>query len=278
MTIQEIIEEVEHQWLDQLYDFCRSCFSTIYLPSHDESHHLRTWHFSRELIPGYDQRIYPLTKPLIEGTLIAAMLHDTGMSETIDFTHGRAGRRLAESFLSQYSTPPVLNVKILEAIEKHDDKNYSNSMSRNTDTDVMLSLLSLADDMDAFGAIGVFRYYEIYTLRGIPVNQLAVRVLPNLENRYKTMAHHLQTWPGILTKQKQRYRETRQFFEDLGKDNSSTLQVIHYFEEYIRILQKKPEQVMPGLLKNIRGKYALDFFTGLQNELSSFPDFSYLNT
>ncbi len=274
MTIPEIIEEAEHRWGDQLYDFCRSCFSTHYLPSHDETHHLRTWHFARELMPGYDQQIYPLTKPLVEGTLIATMLHDTGMSETIDFTHGHTGRKIAENFLSQSSTTPVLKDKILEAIEKHDDKSYSNSTIWNTDTSAMLSLLSLADDMDAFGAIGAFRYYEIYTLRGIPLKEIASHVLPNLENRYDNMIRHLETWPEILLKQEPRYRLTRNFFEDMRKNNSSTLKVIHYFEEYIRIPQKKPEEVISGLLKGIREKYTLDFFSGLQKELTSFPGLS----
>ncbi len=252
-----------------MYGYCRDCFSGVFLPSHDETHHLRAWFFATELIPGYHRNIHPLTPALTEGTLLAVMLHDTGMAETTDVTHGLAGRRKAEEFFRR-TTLPSLAPAILEAIEKHDDKSYTSHIPRNTEPGIILSLLSLADDMDAFGATGVFRYYEIYLLRGIPVTELGGRVLPNLDHRFHTMAARLKSWPAILKEQEKRYRYTRRFYEDLQTDHAGAGEVTRLFERFILRPRHKPGEALPEILANAGTDYAQDFFTVMQQELSSY--------
>ncbi len=273
MTIRETIDAAEHKWLGEVYGYCRQCFSTAYLPSHDETHHLRAWHFARELIPGYHKIIRPLSRDQVEGILLAVMLHDTGMSETIDFTHGHASRRLSEIFFSRTPDPPALSRAILEAIEKHDDKDYSSLPSAVSDEGIILSLLSLADDMEAFGFTGVFRYYEIYVMRAIPTGQLAGRVLPNLDHRFRSMQAQLASWPDILGKQKKRYLITRNFFVSLQEKDPGAREVIEVFEKYIRIPREKPERVIPEIPKQQKAAYVSDFFTGMQKELLLSGDF-----
>jgi len=269
MNIRKTIDAAEHKRLGEVFGFCRKCFSTVYLPSHDETHHLRAWHFARGLIPGYHKIIQPLSRDQVEGILLAVMLHDTGMSETIDFTHGHASRRLAEMFFSRTSYPPALTHTILKAIEKHDDKNYSSPPSLASDEGIILSLLSLADDMDAFGFIGVFRYYEIYILRNITASQLPERILPNLDHRFRTMETRLAPWPDILRKQKKRYLITHNFFVNLQEKDPGAKEVIEVFEQHIRIPRENPERIIPEILKHKKTTYVSNFFTGMQKELSS---------
>ncbi len=272
MNIRETMEEFEHKWLRQAYGFCRQCFSGVFLPSHDETHHLRTWHFARGLIPGFHRNIHPLTADQIEGILLAVMLHDTGMSKTPDITHGHESRRLAEVFFGEIPASPALAPEILEAIEKHDDKTYITHPSQETDEGIILSLLSLADDMDAFGNTGVFRYYEIYRLRGIPVGQLAEKVIPNLDQRYRTLAEKLSVVPDTLQQHRERYLITRHFFEDLHNKMPEALAVIDAFDKFIRVPRTKPEKAIPEILKNPGNKYVTNFFTSMQNELALSAD------
>jgi HD superfamily phosphodiesterase len=269
MNIQKTIEQAEYKWLSEVYNFCRNGFSSTYLPSHDETHHFRVWHFAKALIPGYHSIIHPFTTAHIEGILLAAMLHDTGMSETLDVNHGRAGRHLAVLFLNKMPSIPELADDILDAIEKHDDKSYSSESSREKDEGIILTILSLADDMDAFGAIGVFRYYEIYLLRGITVGKMAGKVLPNLDRRYDAIENRLQSWPKMLSDIEKRYRTTRGFFEDLQASDPRALNVTDIFESVMRKPRLKPEEAMPEILKNVDDPYMAAFFAEMQRELFS---------
>lgn len=55
--------------------------------------------------------------------------------------------------------------EILFAIENHDDKDYKQN---NTEPNSVFSILCNADDLDAFGKVGIVRYTEIYLLRELP--------------------------------------------------------------------------------------------------------------
>lgn len=250
------------------------------MPSHDESHHLRTWYFARDLIMALIKDGAQFSPDIIEAVLIAVLLHDTGMSITTDVTHGTASRKLTGQFFSGISGTPVLKEEILQAIERHDNKDYTKEAVTGNNTGVILFILSLADDMDAFGTIGVFRYYEIYTLRGIHTEDLPEKIIPNLDNRFMTMSVRLKNLSRFLSVQKKRYLQTRKFYEDLsGSSSTSDLEgaekVIRYFEEEIRMPRNKPEEIIPSLLPGISKNYPLFFFTEFKKELSSFPDYPF---
>ncbi len=268
MNIQTTAEQIEKKWLGETYGYCRKCFSGTHLPSHDEIHHLRVWYFAKTLLPEYHKRIHELSREHIEGILLAAMLHDTGMSQTLDITHGRASRRLAETFFLSSSSPPALADDILAAVEKHDDKSYSDVISTETDQGIIFSVLSLADDLDAFGATGVFRYYEIYLLRGFEVSEMATAILPNLDRRYESVTMKLASLPNLLTGIEQRYLTTRRFFEDLKTGDPCALRILDTFEISIRKPGIKPEQAIPEILKKGGDPCVSRFFRIMQRELS----------
>jgi hypothetical protein len=122
--------------------------------------------------------------------------------------------------------------------------------------------------MDALGLTGVFRYYEIYRLRGIPVEKMAGAVLPNLDRRYEIMEMKLQPWQELLKETGKRYRATRSFFGDLRAGHSGALLVTDIFEGAIRKPRKEPGQALPVILKETHEPYAAAFFSELQKELN----------
>lgn len=255
------------EWVSSLLSYCRKCFAGTYLPSHDDFHHLRTWENARKLIASLSSRNVFSEQKLLNIAL-AAFLHDTGMSVTLGKNHGPAGRKLAEKFLAEQNLRPDPFAEALDAIEHHDDKEYaSGRFSRQRDPLSVLQILSVADDLDALGAVGVFRYYEIYTLRGIPVVHLADEVLNNISRRYAYLSSWLEgvdLWQRDLEK---KYMVIRRFYEDLsqqmhrgGECEDGPHEVLCNFEKKIR----QPRYTLPQSMMQFSyrglGRYAGDFF------------------
>ncbi len=267
--IQEAIITAERQWLGRTYDYCRSCFAGLYLPSHDETHHLRVWHYARQLIPLLPAKGILFNAAEVEGVLLASLLHDTGMAETFSPAHGAAGRRLAERFFSSCPVPPHLTEEILDAIEKHDDKAYREQATPATPGGRILLLLSVADDLDAFGYTGVFRYYEIYSLRGISVAQDSEKILRNLDHRFEHMLPYLPEEEGLLNRHRQRYRITRAFFEDLGgRRQEEALQVLRFLDEKVLQPRHRPEDLQAAETSAPENPYLHRFITEMIKELN----------
>jgi len=109
-------------------------------------------------------------------------------------------------------------IQILDAIEKHDDKNYTNKQAPKS----ILSILCTADDIDAFGLIGVIRYSEIYMLRGLNMNQLSDSVIKNLDKRFTHFESTYKFLPYLYEKQYKKYQITRKFFEALENEIALT--------------------------------------------------------
>ncbi|MDA3779025.1 MAG: HD domain-containing protein, partial [Bacteroidales bacterium] len=175
------IIEIENKWLNKLYNLSKLSFNKCHLPSHDQNHHLRVWHYCKEIIQNND-RIKYFSYFDIENIIIACFFHDIGMTKTIDIRHGIESRKICEIFFAQNkSIKPKGYIEILDAIEKHDNKEYK---KKKKDLLYILSVLSLADDIDAYGIIGVLRYLEIYYLRDNNILKLSDDILINLEKRY----------------------------------------------------------------------------------------------
>ena len=77
--------------------------------------------------------------------------------------HGKHSRDLCQRFLMENNLPENDFTDVLEAIENHDNKDYSGNTIQND----LLTILSISDDLDAFGITGIYRYSEIYLTRGI---------------------------------------------------------------------------------------------------------------
>ena len=210
-----MIDALETRWLPRLYQACQAHFRGVKLPSHDHRHHLRVWLLAKELLTALAAH-EEISSELIKGVLIAAMFHDVGMSVTRAAQHGLESRLICERWLEEQRVSVVKSCELLAAIEHHDNKNYNTQQTRSERMRI-LPILAACDDLDAFGAIGVFRYAEIYLLRGIPADELAAHVLPNLASRYRHFQRMYGDLEALAERHAQRYDLTRRFYEDFSR-------------------------------------------------------------
>ena len=222
MTDPYIIKicDAENKYLPLLFDYCRSLFNGNRLPSHNHLHHYRVWQYAKDLLLGLSYEGRQLSTIEISLLMLAVFFHDTGLTKTLDEDHGLESRKICEKFL--IDNPGAFSFKVdeaLKAIERHDKKQMyvKNSGDREMD---LLKILSVCDDTDAFGSIGILRYAEIYILRGISINILGTRVLKNMNYRIGLLIS--QKWiPGpYLKKHSDRFRYAYDFYEKMKLPDS----------------------------------------------------------
>jgi HD superfamily phosphodiesterase len=266
--VSDPIITAEQEWLGRTLAYCRNCFPGGVLPSHDEQHHLRTWRYARQLIPLARRHLFPLIGEEITALLLACLLHDTGMRETLSPAHGAASRRLAARFFDTQPQAPPLREEILTAIEKHDEKEYREKITPDTPAGRILTLLTVADDLDALGYTGIYRYYEIYSLRGILLTETALRVKDNLEKRFGHMQPLLEHDPSLLQYHRRRYRITRSFFEDLaGRKKGEALAVIRFLEKTKGREHAAIGELIRSDLSGTKDNYLKNFLAGWLGEI-----------
>jgi len=212
--LTSIIQAAEDRWLDRLYWHIKDSYKQARLPSHDQDHHLRVWNISKQILRVLVDRC-PMDAERIEGVLIAAMFHDLGMVKSHREDHGQLGAEMCRDWFreSGTETPPNLD-EILEAIEKHDQKEegaYPDLLPGQAPA--IWSVVSIADDLEAMGAIGVYRYLEIYLRRGIAPDELGSRVLHNAGQRYRKLELACQSFPEVLDPYREQYQYLTTFFE-----------------------------------------------------------------
>jgi len=159
MKISNLINITEKKYLTTLEVFFMEKWGDTKLWSHDLSHHKRVWNYAKELLNYSDE----VDNQFIEKLLIACYLHDIGMVIERGEKHGIQSRRLCEEFLSRNEMNTSDFTDLLHVIEYHDNKNYQDSSGQN----ILFTILTVADDLDALGYIGIYRYAEIYLLRGV---------------------------------------------------------------------------------------------------------------
>ena len=138
----------------------------------------------------------------------------------------------------------------------------------------ILKMVSAADDLDALGYIGVFRYIEIYLKRGIPDTEIPKKVNFNLRNRF---SNFLNTYSGLhkyAEKQKSRYKETFDFFTELDalfaagtNIPDSELTVFSILKEKLVEKQMGINETIEETLRTNSKGYPLWFFSKLRSEL-----------
>lgn len=209
------IQSVEKKWLEQLYNYCQKIFADKKIPSHDHTHHLRVWEYTKEILYAINNSC-EINYNLVESCLITSLFHDTGLTKTLDENHGEESKKICENYFKNNNIEiPEKFEEILDAIEKHDDKDYK---LYSYTPDSVLSILCNADDLDAFGKIGVIRYTEIYLLRGINLNELPKLVIKNLDKRFVNFEKTYKSFFELYNKHKNRYLTTRKFFEELQEE------------------------------------------------------------
>ena len=206
------ITQAEEKWLKPLYSYCQTLFDKVQIPSHDHTHHLRVWNYSKEILNAISDNI-EINYNKVEACLISSLFHDTGLTKTLNENHGKESKNICIQYFEDNKLQKPGNwEEILYTIENHDDKDYK---LNNTDPASILSILCNADDLDAFGNIGAVRYTEIYLLRGINLTELPQLVINNLDKRFSNFEKHYKEFSQLYAGHKKRYLTTRKFFENI---------------------------------------------------------------
>jgi HD superfamily phosphodiesterase len=210
MNIESNIKLAGQKFIHALEEFFKSVYDDNKLPSHGIDHHRRVWRYARELLHFINLEEEITDSRFIEKLIIACYLHDIGMAVDKGDSHGRNSRLLCEKFFRENNMSLPDYQDVLEAVENHDNKEYFDSSSPNK----LLLLLSVADDLDAFGHIGIYRYIEIYQARGIQPDKIGPMILENAARRFKNFESIFGRFPGLIEKHRKRYLVLESFFKE----------------------------------------------------------------
>jgi HD superfamily phosphodiesterase len=208
MDLTGSIESAEKKFKQILEDFFISVYTEKYLSSHGIDHHRRVWNYAKDLI-----RLIPLKNKaqisrLPAEAIIACYLHDIGMAVDWGVKHGKHSSDLCKRFFAENNIPENRWLEVLEAIENHDNKDYISNASGNE----LLTVLSVADDLDAFGLIGVFRYTEIYLAREMDLDRIGYMIRENAQKRYDNFIKAFGSVDELVIKHWERYYLLDMFF------------------------------------------------------------------
>jgi HD superfamily phosphodiesterase len=208
MDLTGSIESAEKKFKQILEDFFISVYTEKHLSSHGIDHHRRVWNYAKDLL-----RLIPLKNNgqislLPSEAIIACYLHDIGMAVDRGLKHGKHSRDLCERFFTENKFPESNWLEVLEAIENHDNKDYISNASRND----LLTVLSVADDLDAFGLTGVFRYTEIFLAREIGYHKIGYKIRENAQKRYENFINTFGSVDELVVKHWERYYLLNMFF------------------------------------------------------------------
>lgn len=211
-TTLQMIREVEAKWMKRLFLYNESHFKDAGLPSHNHWHHLRVWYYIRELLESLVERGIPYSADETEGLIIAAFFHDIAMHRTFGEVHGKWGAEQCKNYFSRGNpASPHCFQDVLKAIERHDDKKYLYQKGKEEKPGIGV-LLSVADDLDAFGAPGIVRYTEILSLRGLEPGSIPEKVLINARSRMDHFSSTFTLNRYLIQKHQERYERLRDFF------------------------------------------------------------------
>jgi len=205
--------------MDLVRPYCANLFSETFIPSHDHKHHQRVWNICKLILIELDRFNAVADQSLVEGIMLAAWFHDTGMVIDSGIRHGALGREAFETFIrNTASAEPEPYSQILEAIEFHDTKGPSVYQELKPGTAPgILGILSMADDLDAWGVIGIYRYVEIYLKREVPVEDLGIKILANVRKRYNHIVESCVALPGIIDPYRTSYQIIEEFFKHFNQ-------------------------------------------------------------
>lgn len=221
-NMKEIIKQIEDNYLAITYHYVQEIFSGHHLPSHDHTHHFRVWQYAKEYLAELNQYENPLNFEEVLSIFFSCFFHDTGMSVSLEKLHGKASRKLFDKFISELPIPGIFNYKeTCKAIEKHDDKEaIAMGITGFSGNDHTLAILSVCDDLDAFGAIGILRYAEIYLLREIPMHGISEKITENLHFRIKNFKKSTRHLPDFLSRHHNRAKFSMDFFNHAANCDS----------------------------------------------------------
>jgi HD superfamily phosphodiesterase len=204
------IRQAEEKHGARLREECHRILATAGIPSHDHLHHERVWVNAAQLL----ERLYAggmvTGSDMAEKAIIAAFFHDTGLTVNRGSDHGRESRHICSEFLKSLSMNDADCLEILDAVEKHDDKAYTG----HSDPSSLAAIISVADDMDAFGETGIGRYEEIYSMRGIPAFHMPGMIIENVNSRLRHLESTYGIFPDLVEEMREKAQTVIRYFRD----------------------------------------------------------------
>jgi hypothetical protein len=274
MLISRMIGFSEARYKKILGEFFGKIAYFSNLPSHGIEHHRRVWHYAKEILTQLELYGYGIDQALTDNLIVASWLHDSGMSIDQGFSHGIEGRKICERFLSENGLSTDYFSEALAAIENHDNKEY---LVTNRPGE-LLTILSVADDLDAFGYIGIYRYLEIYITRKIPLGEIGLLVSENCDTRFQNFLRSYGRIGSLIEKHTPRYHTINSFFNDYNNQaisyifdiqmNTGFCGVGEVIMKLVNAQDKKDER---DLVVNYPDPVIQWFFGELSSELSVFP-------
>lgn len=215
MNLTRSIEFAEKKYRQLLEEFFNDKWGSSTLYSHDIDHHRRVWHYAKELL-NYISSDVKNNEPLFpQKLLIACYLHDLGMSVDPEVRHGIHSRELCRLFLLKNNLAESVFGDVLDAVEHHDDKEYKTQGFNNNE---ILKILSVADDLDAFGYTGIYRYLEIYIARNIRPEVIGYEIRKNALGRFQNFELKYGNFPELIEKHRKRFLILYDFFACYNKE------------------------------------------------------------
>jgi hypothetical protein len=213
MNLTVTLESAELRFKQILEEFFIAVYDEKKLPSHGINHHRRVWRYSKELFTLFAGRKPATFLQLPSKLIIASYLHDIGMSVETGIRHGKHSSDICKEFLKQNNISFDDYQDVLKAIKHHDNKDY------NGDSDVndLLTILTVADDLDAFGFTGIYRYSEIYLMREISMAEIGHLIMINAEKRFNNFVLTFGFADEFVMKHKKRYIILDKFFSEYNK-------------------------------------------------------------
>jgi HD superfamily phosphodiesterase len=216
MDLTRQIKSAEKQFKQILEGYFASIYNEKILPSHGLNHHRRVWLNACDLITDGFIKNTITDSGFPFSLIIACYLHDLGICVEQGPDHGKHSCLLCREFMNLYDLRESDYPGLLEAIERHDEKEYV----LNPDRSFLNIILSVADDLDAFGITGIYRYAEIYSARGIKNEMLAVKIRENARRRFNHFRHEFGNSGPLFLKHLERYQLLDSFYMEFEKELS----------------------------------------------------------
>jgi HD superfamily phosphodiesterase len=213
MNLAGRIKSAEEKYRQILEEFFLKKWGDTQLFSHDIEHHRRVWHYAKELLieTGRNNKIRITFTP--DKLLIACYLHDLGMIIDNGDRHGIHSSELCREFVYENGLSESEFSSVLTAIKDHDRKESISS----DDYPDLVSYLTIADDLDAYGYIGISRYLEIYLKRGILPEVVGYKIRTNALRRFDNFKSIFGHSIALLEKHAGRFKILDDFFNDYNQ-------------------------------------------------------------
>jgi HD superfamily phosphodiesterase len=271
MNLSSLAESAEQEFRPALEKFFIAVYNDGCPSSHDIEHHRRVWKYAKELLPHYKEIPLPEVNDLPKKLIIACFLHDIGMSVDTGVRHGHHGRKFCKHFLKEIHLKETDFRDVLSAVEYHDKKEYSSTTGKND----VLNILSVADDLDAFGYIGIYRYSEIYLLRGTDPTQIGYLIRENAAIRFENFKSLFGEHLNLYNRHRKRYLILDGFFEIYNQeikiynfgdsDPAGHCGIIEILSNHIRD-KKSAIELMTNYQQLSRDILINNFFSSLKSE------------